>query len=84
MEIYDYAEGISLGFLMKDEIPEAFEFSKILCNDLIANYQQQEGYFISKINIGGITNTTPYIRWPQAQLFYALSTIYKAEKDRTT
>lgn len=75
IEMYDYAEGISLGVLLKDIIEGAFEFSKFLANYLIDNFQLDEGYFITRISTLGTKNKIAYLRWPQAQLFYALTNL---------
>ena len=72
-EIYDYAEGISLGVLLKDEIPEAFELAKKLAQDVYLYFQIYDGHFVTRIYRGGLRNTVPYIRWPQAQMFLALT-----------
>lgn len=76
-EMYDYAEGISLGILLKDHIPEAFEKSKWLAIDLINNFQTSKGYFITRVTSLGTKHKIPYLRWPQAQLFYSLTELLK-------
>lgn len=73
IELYDYAEGISLGVQLRDDIPEALEFAKILTNDLIHKFQLPKGHFVSRVNTLRLNNKIPYLRWPQAQLFYALT-----------
>jgi hypothetical protein len=77
-EMYDYAEGITLGVLLKNEIPEAFEKAKFLANDLINNFQTKKGFFITRVTSLGTKHKVPYLRWPQAQLFYALTELKKA------
>ncbi len=72
-EMYDYAEGISLGILLKDTIPEAFSLAKKLAKDVYLFFQLTDGHFVSRIYRGGLRNIVPYIRWPQAQMFYALT-----------
>jgi len=76
-EMYDYAEGISLGCLLKDEIEGAFEFSQILATDLIRRFQLKDGHFLTRVTTVGIKNKIPYHRWPQAQLLFALTTLLK-------
>ncbi len=73
IEMYDYAEGISLGVLLKDEIPGSFELAKKLARDIHLYYQLPDGHFITRMNRGGLRNTVPYLRWPQAQMFFALT-----------
>lgn len=75
IEMYDYAEGISLGVLLKDDIAGSLEFAEILANDLIDKFQLEEGYFVTRVSTLGTKNKIPYLRWPQAQLFYALSSL---------
>jgi len=76
-EMYDYAEGIKLGILLRDIIPEAFEKAKWLANDLIENFQTKKGYYITRVTSFGTKHKVPYLRWPQAQLFYALTNLLK-------
>lgn len=77
-EMYDYAEGITLGVLLKDEIPEAFQKALFLAEDLIDNFQTRKGFFITRVTSLGTKHKVPYLRWPQAQLFYALTELKKA------
>lgn len=77
-EVYDYAEGITLGVLLKDEIPEAFEKALFLAQDLIKNFQTNGGYFITRVTSFGTKHRVPYLRWPQAQIFNALTELKKA------
>ena len=76
-EIYDYAEGITLGILLKDIIPEAFPKALWLAEDLINNFQTEKGYFVTRVTSFGTVHKVPYLRWPQAQLIYALTTLLK-------
>ena len=82
-EIYDYAEGISLALLIQKFFPSMYDTSGIkqkansllsaLQHYLLSTYQEADGHFVTKQYFGCINNTTPYIRWAQAQLFYSLS-----------
>lgn len=76
-EMYDYAEGITLGVLLKKEIPEALEKAMWLATDLIRNFQTKRGYFITRVTSLGTYHKVPYLRWPQAQLFFALTNLLK-------
>jgi len=78
IEMYDYAEGISLGVLLRDEIPGALAFAETLANDLIQNCQLSDGHFVTRITTFGTKNKIPYLRWPQAQLFFSLSNLLTA------
>jgi hypothetical protein len=75
IEMYDYAEGISLGVLLKNDVKGALTFAEQLAEDLINKFQLDEGYFITRISTFGTRNKIPYLRWPQAQIFYALTNL---------
>ncbi len=77
IEMYDFAEAISLGVLLKTEFPEAFSLSVKLSKDVCGKYQLPEGYFVTRVSLGGFCNKVPYLRWPQAQMFYALTNLLK-------
>ncbi|MEA1898954.1 MAG: hypothetical protein U9N53_14950, partial [Bacteroidota bacterium] len=79
-EMYDYAEGITLGCLLKDIIPGAFDLSKIMANDLINRFQLKDGHFVTRVSVLGKKNKIPYHRWPQAQLFHSLTFLLKSIK----
>tara|TARA_B100002052_G_C15885033_1_gene601137 strand:- start:3898 stop:5094 length:1197 start_codon:yes stop_codon:yes gene_type:complete len=76
-EMYDYAEGIKLGVLLKDEIPNAISKSIELANDLMDNFQTKKGYFITRVTSFGTYHKVPYLRWPQAQLLNSLTLLLK-------
>jgi hypothetical protein len=77
-ETYDYAEGILLGILLQEMIPESLDISVIMAGNLITNYQTISGYFITRIMLFNFKNKVPYMRWPQSQIFFALSTLIKS------
>jgi len=78
LEMYDIAEAISLGVLLKAEIPEAFELAETLAAGLIGEYQLPAGHWVTRIYRGGVRHTVPFLRWPQAQLFLALTNLLVA------
>ncbi|WP_321417424.1 hypothetical protein [uncultured Desulfobacter sp.] len=78
IEMYDYAEGISLGVLLRDEIEGSYQLSMRLAIDLINNFQLNEGYFVTRVSTFGKKNNVPYLRWPQAQLFFSLTQLLKS------
>jgi hypothetical protein len=80
IEMYDYAEGISLGVLLKDAIPGALEFAEILAHDLITKFQLPDGHFVTRTTTLGTKNKIPYLRWPQAQVFCALTNLLLIQK----
>ena len=80
ISMYDYAEGINLGRLLKDEVPKSFSLSVKLAKDVMSKYIEQNQYFTTQINILGIKNKVPYIRWPQSQMFFALTNLLLRQK----
>ena len=74
-EMYNYAEAITLGALLRDEIPEAFAMAGDLGRRLVGQHQLRDGHFITREYLGGFRHTFPFLRWPQAQLFYALTNL---------
>ncbi len=75
LEMYNFAEGITLGALLGDEIPEARELAEDLAARLVARHQLPAGHFVTRVFRGGIRHRFPFLRWPQAQLFYALTNL---------
>ncbi len=69
---------ITLGALLKDEMPGAFELACRLAERLVAQWQLADGHFLTRVYRGGLRHTFPYLRWPQAQLFYALTNLLGA------
>ncbi|MDE3185550.1 MAG: AGE family epimerase/isomerase [Bacteroidota bacterium] len=77
-ELYDYAEGISLGLLLKEQDAEAGDIVNKMVKDLVEKYQNKNGSYITRVNNFNIKNKIPYLRWPQAQLFFALTNYLKS------
>ena len=80
-EMYDYAEGILLGILLKEQIEGALDLSIKLASDLIHKYQTDKGYFVTRVTSLGTKHKVPYLRWPQAQLIHSLTTLLLEQKD---
>jgi hypothetical protein len=78
LEMYSVAEAISLGVLLRNEIPEAFALAEKLAERGMICYQLPAGYFVTRVYLGGIRHTVPYLRWPQSQLFFALTSLLLA------
>jgi hypothetical protein len=78
LDLYNYAEAITLGVLLRDMIPEAFDLAGKLALELVTKYQMPAGHFVTRVHFGGWRHTFPYLRWPQAQLFFALTNFLKA------
>jgi len=77
-EMYNFAEGITLGTLLRDDIPEAFAIADELASRLVRQFQLPAGHFVTRIYRGGIKHSVPYLRWPQSQLFLALTNLLAA------
>jgi hypothetical protein len=78
LEMYDFAEAITLGTLLRAQIPEAYEHALRLAAVLCQEYQLRDGHFVTRVYRGGIRHTFPFLRWPQAQLFLALTNVFAA------
>ena len=78
LEMYNFAEAITLGVLLGHEIPEAFTLAQRLAARLCENYQLPKGYFVTRVYRGGFRHSFPFLRWPQAQLFYSLTNLLLA------
>ncbi len=78
LELYNVAEAIALGVLLQQEIPDAFEVAVQLASQVGQHYQLRDGHFVTRVYVGGLKHTLPFIRWSQAQLFYALTTLLVA------
>ncbi|MGD1083248.1 MAG: hypothetical protein ABSA47_00700 [Verrucomicrobiota bacterium] len=78
LEMYDFAEAITLGALLRDAIPEAFAMAQRLASVLCRQYQLPDGHFVTRVYRGGWKHTLPFLRWPQAQIFYALTNLLAA------
>jgi len=75
IETYDYAEAITLGVQLKDYVNESFQVAQNLARFLVSNLQTPDGYFVTRVSILRTKNKIPYLRWPQAQLFYSLTNL---------
>ncbi len=82
LEMYDVAEAITLGTLLRNDIPEAFTLAKRLATQLITQYQLPAGHWVTRVYRGGIRHTVPFLRWPQSQLFLAVTNFLLALKQR--
>jgi hypothetical protein len=74
-EMYDFAEAITLGSLLRREIPEAYAHAHALAEVLCTRYQLPAGYFVTRVYRSGWRHTFPFLRWPQSQLFHALTNL---------
>ncbi len=74
-DLYNYAEAITLCSLIDEEINGACGLAGDLAKRVVNNFQLSAGYFVTKVFRGGIKTTLPFIRWSQAQQFYALTNL---------
>ncbi|WP_439183607.1 hypothetical protein [Carboxylicivirga taeanensis] len=79
-EAYDFAEAISLFIMAEPFLKEGVAIAGKIAEFLIDNMQLSDGHFVTRISQLGSRNTIPYHRWPQAQLFYALTNLTKTNK----
>ena len=82
VETYNLAEAITLGVLLGNEFPAAIGVARDLAGRLCREFQLPDGHFVTRVYRGGIRHTTPFLRWPQAQVFYALTSLLLAETER--
>jgi hypothetical protein len=80
LEMYNFAEAITLGALLRDSIPEAFAHAQELATILRERHQLADGHFVTRVFRGGFRHTFPFLRWPQAQLFYSLTNLFLASQ----
>ena len=78
LEMYNVAEAVTLGALLREEIPEAFEMAQHVARTAIATGQLPDGHFVTRVYRGGIRHTLPFLRWPQAPMFLALTNLLVA------
>lgn len=70
-ELYDYAECINLGVLLRDRFPELDAILSRVIGDVLARWQKRDGSFRSRELLIGWDNV-PMHRWAQSQLFRSL------------
>jgi hypothetical protein len=71
-ELYDYAECINLGSLLRGRFPSLDARVAGSLDDLLSNWQKPDGSFRSRRLLLGWDNV-PMHRWAQAQVFRALA-----------
>jgi len=70
-ELYDYAECINLGVLLRGRFPELDRIVSIVVADLLARWRKADGSFRSRELLLGWDNV-PMHRWAQSQVFRSL------------
>ena len=70
-ELYDYAECINLGVLLRGRFPAMDERTDRAIDDLLARWQKPDGFFRSRrLQLGW--DNLPMHRWGQSQIFRSL------------
>ena len=78
LEMYNFAEAITLGVLLQHQIATAFDRAQELATLLLERYQLSDGHFVTRVYRGGWRHNCPFVRWPQSQLYYALTNLLRA------
>jgi hypothetical protein len=84
LEMYNIAEAITLGALLRNEIPGALALAETLAVRLIRCHSLPAGYWVTRVYRGGIKHKVPFLRWPQSQLFLSLTNLLLAADDSST
>jgi hypothetical protein len=79
-ELYDYAECINLGTLLKGRFNDLDHRLRTTLDDLLDHWQKRDGSFRSRRLLLGWDNV-PMHRWAQSQLFRGLCFLLYSEKE---
>jgi len=79
-ELYDYAECINLGVLLKNRSEDLDKILIAVLTDLLAHWRKPDGSFRSRKLLIGWDNV-PMHRWAQSQLFRSLCFLLYEEKN---
>ncbi len=74
IEIHNQAQGIITFSKMNEILTESLEFANVIAKWTITYMQDREGYFYYR-KYPLITNKIPYMRWSQAWMLLALTTL---------
>lgn len=77
-EMYNYAECITLCTLLRNEFNDALFLASKLAFELVNKFQLNTGHYVTRVFKTGHSHKFPFLRWPQAQLFYAMTNVYTA------
>lgn len=77
-ELYDYAECVNLGVLLRNRFPELDTILSGVISDLLARWQKSDGSFRARKLLFGWDNV-PMHRWAQSQIFRSLSFLLSRE-----
>jgi len=81
-ELYDYAECINLGSLLRGRFRELDDRLQTTLGDLLAHWVKRDGSFRSRRLLLGWDNV-PMHRWAQAQLFRSLCVLLRSGRDES-
>jgi hypothetical protein len=73
-ELYDYAECLNLGMLLRGRFPELDAILLTVLRDVLDRWQKPDGSFRSRQLLLGWDNV-PMHRWAQSQMFRSLSSL---------
>jgi len=82
LELYNFAEAITLCVLLRDLVADAYPLAEHLGAYVCQHVQVSGGTFITRLYRGGFKHRFPYMRWSQAQMFLALSILLQASVNR--
>lgn len=80
-ELYDYAECINLGVLLRGRFQRLDDTVDHVIQDVLRRWQKADGSFRSRKLLLGWDNV-PMHRWAQSQIFRSLSFFIEMEKER--
>ncbi len=75
VEVYNLAEAITLSHLLRHTVPGAEALAQRLAERTIRDFQLADGHFVTRVFRGGLRHTKAFLRWPQAQMFLALTNL---------
>jgi len=77
-DLYGFAEAINLGVLLRDRVPRALDIALRVARKTEKHFQLPDGHFVTSVDVMGIKRKLPFIRWPQAQMFHALASLWRS------
>jgi hypothetical protein len=81
-ELYDFAECVNLGTLLRGRFPDFDDALAVALNDILTVWQNADGSFRSRQLLCGWDNT-PMHRWSQSQMFRSLCQLLSVEAQST-
>jgi hypothetical protein len=82
VEVYNVAEAISLAIQLRQRYRDADLLANRLARQAVSTYQLRSGCFATRVYVGGMRHTRPFLRWPQAQMFLALTNLLTTRYER--